>query len=657
VEHGDLLPRLLLLVAFAAVGVAIFERLRLPAVVGFLLTGAIVGPGGLGLVTEAAEVRELAELGVVFLLFEISLELPVDRLRRMWREAFVAGALQVGLTLAAVAAGASWLGLSLEAALVVGALVALSSTALVIEQLSAGGALDAPHGQLCVGILLFQDLCIVPFLLAVPLLAAGAASAPWAFAGGLAQALVVAAGFFAAARFVLPWVLDRVARQPSRDLFTLVAFLVVMGSAVLAEQVGLTLAVGAFVAGLVTSTSPWAHQLFTEVLSLRGLLLGIFFTAVGMLFDPLHALAHAPEVGAFIGAAVLLKALVVMGVVLVVLRRGLRLAVVSGLSLAQTGEFSFVLAAAAMGAGLLEPDLQRTFVAGSVVTMVATPFLIGVAPRLATALTAGVDRLAETRAPEAQAAGARGHVVICGYGLAGRTLARVLRAIEVPYVAVEGNAVTVREASAAGEPVVFGDATRRALLERLGLERARLLAVTVSDPFATREVVSVARSFTPDLPILARTRYVGQVDGLYAAGATKVVAEEFEATIDLVGEMLRQFGIPADSIGRFAGELREEGYEPLRGAPGLALDPWLAELLQGVATEWVEVPLGFAPGHDLAGLGVRARTGVNVLAVQRGGVSIPNPDADFELRSGDRLLVFGEAEAVARLKALLGREA
>jgi CPA2 family monovalent cation:H+ antiporter-2 len=275
------LEELLLILAVATVGGAVFERLRLPPIAGFLVVGALFGPGGLGWIDDPARVKAVAELGVVFLLFEIGLELPLGRLRRMWRPALIAGGLQVAITLLVVAAIAVALGAPPRAAAVLGALVAMSSTALVIGLLSQRGEIDAPHGQLAIGILLFQDLCVVPFLLAVPILAPGADARAFELVLALLRSLAALALFAAVARFVLPRLLDRIARMRSREIFTMVAFLAVMGSAVVAEKIGLTLAVGAFIGGLVLSLSPYAHQLYAEVVPLRGVLLGTFFTAVG----------------------------------------------------------------------------------------------------------------------------------------------------------------------------------------------------------------------------------------------------------------------------------------------------------------------------------------------------------------------------------------
>jgi CPA2 family monovalent cation:H+ antiporter-2 len=650
VESANFLTELVLLIAIAAAGMALFEWLRLPAIAGFLVMGALVGPGGIGLVSDPEQVHLLAEFGVVFLLFEIALELPADRLWRLWKLSLVAGGLQVGLTAALVGVGASLLGVSPRTALVLGLLVAMSSTALVMRLLSERGEVDTPHGQIIIAVLLVQDVCIVVFLLSIPILAGVEPISPLRFAAVFGRAAGALAVFFVVARFLLPRLLAGAARLRSRELFSMIAVLVVVGAAVLAEGVGLTLAVGAFLAGLAVSSTPYGHQLFAEVIPLRGVLLGIFFTAVGMLFDPGIVVDNAGGVLLFAFAAMVLKAGIVIAVLAVVLRQGLRVGILSGFSLAQTGEFSFVLAAAAVSAGLLNNQLEQIFIAGSALSLVATPFLMRVAPSVAARLSRRVSAL--EAGPES--APLSDHAVLVGFGLACRNVARVLRSLEVPYVAIEANAAAVHEARSQGQEVVFGDATRQVLLQRVGIGRSRLIAVAITDPVATKQIVALARSMNPDATILARTRYVRDVDPLQVLGANVVVAEELEGTIDLVSETLRVFGTPAGAIQRFTGELRQEGYEMLRAPAALVLDPWLTELLERVGTEWLDVPESFAGEASLEDLEFRARTGANILAVDRGGEMTPNPPPSYPIRAGDRLLVFGGAGMVTRARDLLG---
>lgn len=649
---GHFLTELLLLLAVATAGVALFERLRLPAIAGFLVMGALVGPGGVGLISDPDRVRALAELGVVFLLFEIGLELPVDRVRRMWRGALVGGGLQVVLTLSCVALVAIALGVDERRAVVLGALVAMSSTALVIRLLSQRGELDAPQGQLAMGVLLFQDLCVVPFLLAVPILAAGDSVSGMSIAIGVGQAGLALVVFYVVSRFLLPAILDYVARMESRELFTMVALLCVLGSAVIAEEIGLTLSVGAFVGGLVLATTPWAHQLFAEVVPMRGLLIGVFFTAVGMLFNWRVAVEQWPAIVAYTAVVIVLKAGFVALIVAKVLDQGPRLGVLTALALAQTGEFSFVLAASAFDAGLLDAATRQVFVAGSIATLLLTPFLVAASPRIAgwVAGPGGSDGAVDRDGEGGE------HVVLVGFGLGGKNLGRILKARDIPYVAIDGNAVGVRQSLSRGEPVLYGDATRRAVLERAGIERATLVSVAVSDTIATREVVALAREMAPHAPIIARTRYVLDADALQVAGATRVVVEELEATLELVRQALQHFGVPDDSIARFASELRDEGYVFLR-APEEILDPWLVELLEGFTSHWIDVPPSFPEAASLMNLNVRVRTGATVVALERAGVASPTPDPTSALRPGDRILAIGTPEAIDRLRALVATPA
>jgi CPA2 family monovalent cation:H+ antiporter-2 len=468
------------LLALAAAGLAATERLRLPSVVGFLLVGALAGPGALGLVSEPDRVRSLAELGVVFLLFEIGLELPLERIRHLWRSALVAGGFQIVVTLGAVAAGAHALGLGWAPALVVGAGVAMSSTAIVLRLLSDEGQIDAPGGQLAVSILLIQDLAIVPFLLCVPLLA-GEARGPGDVLFAIARMAVALAIVGFGVWFLVPRLLDRVAQARGGELFSLLALLLVLGSALVAEELGLTLAVGAFLAGVAASASPYAHQLFSEVVPLRGVLLGIFFTAVGMFFEPAQ-IAAAP-LRLLIDVLIIMsgKMLIVTIAAVWLLRRSLRVGLESGLALCQMGEFSFILLGVAAQAGLIEPLVQQRFVAASIVTLLISPFLIRFAPAIAGVVSERLSHPGAALPDEARAdeETARQRVVVIGFGPAGQTLVRLLRSLDVPFIAVDANPSAAVEAGRTGEPVIYGDATRPQLLSHLQVDEARLVVVAI----------------------------------------------------------------------------------------------------------------------------------------------------------------------------------
>jgi len=655
VSESHFLAELLLALAIAAAGVALFERVRLPPIAGFLLMGALLGPGGLALAPRSDEVRRLAEFGVVFLLFEVGLELPFETLRRRWRTTVLAGGLQVALTIAAVAAGAIGLGLRPASGFVMGGLVAMSSTALVMRILSEAGEADAPHGQLSIGVLIFQDLCIVPLLVGLPMLSGEVPPEPGALGLALGKSVAALAVLFGATRYAVPWALDRLVHVRSRELFSLIAFLLAVGSAVGAEEMGLTLAVGAFSAGVMLGSSAYAHQLTAEIVPLRGVLLGVFFTAVGMLFDAPAAARLWPAVLLYVAAVVPLKAAIVFVVVTLALRRSPRVAALTGLALAQTGEFSFVLSNRASAAGLLDAELQQVFVAGSIVSLLATPFLIRIAPRLAG--WAGTARAAPAAERSHALAREAPRVVLIGLGLTGRTIARVLRAAKIPYRAVDANPQNVQRAQHGGEPVVYGDATQPALLRRLGAEDAPVVAVAISDPVATRSIVSHLRRLAPHARVVARTHYVADSDDLYRAGASTVVADGFEATLDMLSAVGSAAGVPGGALTRVADQLREEGYEALRAPATVLADPWFADLLAEASSEWVSVQAGPGAGRSIGELAVRARTGASILAVESAEGTQVNPPPERVLAAGDRVLALGNTEALARLRSLLGEGA
>jgi CPA2 family monovalent cation:H+ antiporter-2 len=653
-DETSLLVELILLLALAAAGLALFERLGLPAIAGFLVVGALAGPGVGGIVSDPESVRVLAEIGVIFLLFEIGLELPLERLRDLGRMAGIVGGAQVALTTGIVALGAGLLGVAGPSAWVLGCLISMSSTALVMGLLSDQGQIDAPHGRLTVSVLVFQDLAIVPFLLAIPFLAAdGGESAPLDLALALLKMLAALAAVLFILRGGVPRILDRVAQARSPDLFSLLALLIVLGSAFLAEELGLTLAVGAFLAGVAASSSPYAQQLFSEVLPLRGVILGIFFTAIGMFFEPRTLIDHAPPILLYLAVTLILKTGLVAAISSWALGHGLRIGLLAGLALSQTGEFTFVLAQAAMEADLLDQSLYQIVLSGSILSLLLSPFVMKAAPWIADTAANLLEETRDDPPPSAPPSEERRQVLVIGYGPAGQTLTRLLRAIDIPHRVIDSNPLSIQLAQGHDESILFGDATRPVLLRKVGIETARLVVVAISDPLATRRIVARVRQLAPRTPILARTRYVREVDDLEVSGAHHVVAEEFEASIELVARALELFEIPSGAIARFTAALREEGYGAIRSPAALPMDPWLIELLEEADTTWLDCPSGVGSGQSLQGLDIRARTGCSVLAVERAGISTANPPPAFILQTGDRLLVLGDAAGLASLRNLL----
>ena len=641
----------ILLLGLSATGLAISERLKVPAIAGFLVVGAIAGPGVLGLVPEPERVRALAEIGVVFLLFEIGLDLPIERARRLWRGALIGGGIQVVVTMGVVFGFALAFDMNAGSALMLGGIVTMSSTALVLRLLSDQGQVSSPHGQLATSILLFQDISIVPLLLLVPLLASAGELSVASIAFAVARAAAGLGVVVFVVRFAVPFALERMGRLRSPDLFSLLALLIVLGSAFLAEELGLTLAVGAFLAGVAASSSPYAQQLFSEVIPLRGVVLGIFFTAIGMLFEPMVMVEQAPLVFAILIAATLVKGSIIVAVSGLVLRRGVRVGVLAGIALAQCGEFSFVLAEVSQRAGLIDQSLHQAILAASMLSLLATPFLLHFAPAIAGRVEAAFGgRQRESRSPLCtDRMNDADRVIVIGYGPGGRTLAKLLKSQNLPYLVVDANATTVAEASARGERIVFGDAARPSFLERLDVARAKLVTIAISDSLATRRIVARIRSIAPTLPILARARFVHEVDLLEAVGATTVVAEEYEGSIELVRQALSHFDFHAAAVRKFADALREEDYGVIRTARELEIDPWLADLLREEEHDWITVPDAFQAGMSLAELDLRARTGVSIVAVDRGGTIDSVPAPTYTPRPGDRLLVLGAAGSLSSL--------
>ena len=654
------LQDLLVLLGLGVVVVVLFSRARIPPIVGLLITGVLCGPYGFRLIGDLEQVHALAEVGVVLLLFTIGLEFSIQQLVRLRTFLLGGGGLQVGLSIALTLVIARLAGYSVNVGIMLGMLVALSSTAIVIRLLADRGEMDAPQGHAALGILIFQDLCIVPMVLAVPFLGGGTITGGQAV-GIVLRALAFVAAAFVAARWVVPRLLDLVADTRKREVFLLTILLLCLGSAWASAQAGLSPALGAFVAGLAISDSQYNHQALGEILPLREVFNSVFFVSIGMLFDVRSAIA-APVATMVAIVVVVVGKTTVATIAAWALGQPLRVAVLAGVSIAQIGEFSFVLAGAGRDAGLLDPGLYQLFLATAVGTMALTPVLLWAAPHLATR--------AERVVPARLAAGRRGrelslgnahratdHVIIVGYGLNGRNLARVLARTGIAYVIVEMSPEAVRAERRRGRAIQFGDATRREVLEHAGVASARMLVIAISDAAATRAAVALARQLNPRLHILVRSRYVQEMEQLVALGTDEVVPEEFETSIEIFSRVLRRYLVPRDEIEQQVQSIRHEGYEMLRSISDDPVTPEaLPRIIPDLALETYRVRDGSPlDGATLASSGLRDKYAVTVAAIQRsdGAFSI-SPAGPERLVAGDVVLLLGRRDALHKARPAFG---
>jgi CPA2 family monovalent cation:H+ antiporter-2 len=585
-----LLRDLVILVAIAVPVVILAYRLRVPSLVGFLLTGVVIGPSALALISQPDSVNALAEVGAVLLLFAIGLELSLSQVVRLGAVVLRGGVAQILGTI--VVFGGAWLalGASLPKAVLYGMLVALSSTAIILKVYADRGELDSAHGRVVVAILLFQDLCVVPFMLLLPMLA-GTSAGTGAAIREVLISLVVAGAIVGLGRILVPWVLRRIVELRNNEVFTLAVLAIGLGAAYITQSFGLSLALGAFLAGLIIAESEYGLQALSDVLPFRDTFSGIFFTSVGMLLDVRFFAANALAIIGFAVSIILVKTLINY-LVIRSIKRSQRIGVIAGTGLAQVGEFSFVLASSAVGLQLLSSADYQIFLGAAILTMLAAPFLVNAAP----ALTNWIFQFRALPTMEFATREARAvkplmdHVVIVGYGLNGRNVARALRKAGIQYAVLESNGQIVRQARLDREPVFFGDGTRGEVLDRVGIKRARAVVFCIASLSDERRAVSVARHLHPDIYIVCRTRYVSEIAELQRLGANEVVPEEFETSLEIFARVLRKYGVPDDKIRDSAETARRAHYELLRerGATNRPIDELIGRPGTPAGSEVVE---------------------------------------------------------------------
>jgi len=641
-----------ILVIFSlAIGVLLVcQRLSLPTVLGFLLTGILAGPYGFGLISAIHEVEILAEIGVMLLLFTIGIEFSLKDFMRMKKSVVVGGSLQVVLTFLVSFAISTRLGRPFNEAVFIGFFISLSSTAIVLKILQEKAEFDSPHGRTALAVLIFQDIAVVPMILFTPLLAGEGAHLGKSLGFLALKGVGVFAFVAASARWVVPSLLYQIARSRSRELFLLSVLVMCFGVAWLTYLAGLSLALGAFLAGLIISESEYGYHALGNIVPFRDVFTSLFFVSIGMLLD-LDFLVKHPDQVALISVAVIICKTFIATIAALFLGFSLRTAFIVGLTLCQVGEFSFILARVGVDYGLLIGDTFQLFLAVAIITMGATPFMMALAPRIANVtlrlplpakLKTGFSSNAES-VSEHQAHELTDHLIIVGYGLSGKNVATAAKTAKIPYVIIEMNPKTVRDEKKAGEPIIYGDATHEAVLEHAGLEAARVMVVAISDPTATRGMTSVARRLNPKIHIIARTRFFAETAALRELGANEVIAEEYETSVEIFARVLAKYLVPKEDIDLITAETRRGGYQMFRKP---VQDPAsLADLkvnFPDMEISSIRVHEKAAVvGRSLAELRLRTKYGVNLLAIRRGPQILLNPDAQTQILGDDILILLG----------------
>ena len=647
---------ILILLGVAVVLVALFRYLRLPQILAYLCAGIVVGPYGMGWIPDLEGTRTLAEFGLVFLMFTVGLEFSLPKLIAMKAMVFGLGGAQV-LISSLVFGFVAWLfGVSPEGAIVIGGMLAMSSTAIVMKLLTEQLEQNSRHGRHAISVLLFQDLMVVPFLIVIPALGGNMEQSVWVSLGwALLKSVLVLVGIFIVGRWLLRPFFHEVASAKLREYFMLAVLLLTLAAAWITGMAGLSLALGAFLAGMMMGETEYRHQVEGDILPFRDILLGLFFITIGMMLN-LGAMRELwPWVLLCVVAIVVFKTLLILGLGrLFAMETGVALR--TGLVMSQVGEFAFALLLSASQFDLFSEDVSQIALASVILSMMAAPLIVRYNGWLAKRLVPGYTRAREGNLDviRAEAVGANKHVIVCGYGRSGQNLAWMLEQEGIPSLALDLDPVRVRDARDAGKPVVYGDVTRRDVLEAAGLQRATALAISFYNTPAALKILEVTRHVRPDMPVIVRTMDDADLDRLMVAGATEVVPESLEGSLMMGSHLLLLMGVPVSRIVRHVRNVRTDRYRMLRGFfHGEDLDDGKDTHAYQERLHSITLPAGAnAVGRLIADLGLE-KAGVSVSAVRRGGIRGPEPSPETKLAAGDVLVLFGTPEALEQAEKIL----
>lgn len=658
------LKDLIIILGLSILVLLIGHRFHIPPIVGFLLTGVLAGPHGFGLVSNIDDVDALAEIGIILLLFGIGMELSLKKLGQMKKLLFFGGSLQVGLTvlfgmLLGYLFGSPW-----KESIFLGCLLSMSSTAIVLRLLEQRGEAASPHGQLSTSILIYQDIIAIPMLLLLPFLSNFGSNAGQEFDPAIFYmlgkgAIVLIIVFFSAERVVPPLLL-LVARTRNKDLFLLTVLGLCFGVAWLTSSIGLSLTIGAFLAGLIVSESEYSHEAIGNIFPFQALFISFFFVSIGMLLN-IHFVLEQPFLIIFGAIGIMLLKTFTGGVASLILGMPLRTSILVGVGLSQVGEFAFVLAKSGMQYNLIGSDYHyQLFLAFSLFTMAATPVCVYFAPKFAEImnhlplpdkLKFGMKGLSYNKKESVE-----NHIVIVGFGISGKNLARASKVAAIPYLILEMNPDTVKENKKRKEPIFFGDASHSSVLESVQISKAKAIAILVNDPIAARNIVKKARECSPNIYIIVRTRYFQETPQMMHLGADEVISDEFGSSIEILFRVLRQYHVPHNEIERLMDELREEGYKTFFTKNNLTSK--LSDIKLGLSNVDIAsfrlLPSSELLGKSLSDTNLRKEFGVTVLLIRRDKEILSNPSPNTKFMINDLVVVMGENKQLNEVGAKFG---
>ncbi len=663
--HFPLFGELIIILGLATGILLLFRKFKLPGILGFILTGMIAGPHGLAWIDEVDQVEALAEIGVILLLFVIGMEFSLKKLAALGRTVFIGGSLQAGLTIAAVTWVLGWFGMRTESAVFIGFLVTLSSTAIVLRVLQEKGKMDASHGRVSTAILIFQDIIVVPMMLVTPMLAGKSSDIGGDLLWLLGKMIVLLVAVYISGRFVVPRLLAAVTKGKGNELFIITIVVICFSAAFATQALGLSLALGAFFAGLIISETDHAYHATGIVLPFHELFMSFFFVSIGMLVD-LHQFLNAPFLIIGLTIGLILLKVITTTIAVRVLRYPLQTALHTGLALFQLGEFGFILAIPGLEMELLSEAHYQIFLCVSILSMGATPFMLEYSDRLVRRfflsfvpkrvgrrLTSMVRVKAENEKTTAHVL--KDHVVIIGFGLNGQNVASAAIDSGIRCAVIEADAERAHKARLVGLHTLVGDAANIHLLEQAHVERSRVVVVAIADAVQTKQIVAAVRTLSRTTHVIVRTRYVREIQANFEAGANEVIPEEFETSIEIFHRVLRKYLIPEAKIQSMVAGIRNDHYGRLRGntsATGNKVrrkeEPLTIPGLE-IATLPVTLGKGKVVGHSIAEAALREKYGITVLAIRRDGRYITNVKGDARILTDDLLYLLGSPESIVKL--------